>query len=166
MWNELKTPDDGAYLLALYGYFHDALLKEARFDSGCYVDHDLSIVFNDHFSGHLRCIFQRQLPNPSTIEMIFIGLQCAMLLGNENNEIYGASLELEHDWWIWSEDCGSQSPEIRARRVFWRIKDDWLGKRERYSAATNQDLDYYDPLEATVSPYPISHGRRSAGEAI
>ena len=57
-------------------------------------------------------------------------------------------------------------PEIRARRVFWRIKDDWLGKRERYSAATNQDLDYYDPLEATVSPYPICHGRRSAGEAI
>lgn len=159
MWTELKTPEDAAALLDLYGDFHDAILKEARYDSGCYVDLDLGMAFSE--ACHLRCIFQRQRLNPSTIEMIYIGLQSALFFGNELDAINSATLRLQSDGWTWSENCGSQSPQIRARRVFWRIKDDWLGKRERYSAATNQDLEYYEPLEATAG-----HGRRTRGETI
>lgn len=139
-WNELKTQKDINKLLDLFGYFHDACLKELKYISGEYVAENLSMN-PINTQRKLSVIFQRQYQSPSVIEMVFEGLIKLNLEPNDENcdgIIYGAYMGIRNDliYWADNEDFSFDEPGsctwIVANKAKWRFAGEYIGKIEAY----------------------------------
>ena len=130
MWHEIKTKDDIQSFMDVFGHFHDSCIKEINYVSGAFVDEDLSMSpVND--KRELEVIFQRQVYNPTTIEMCFCGLVKLNLepVGiNYTCEIHGAILVQKDGCFYWFD---SDIPDMEnyngtwicAKGLRWRIID-------------------------------------------
>ena len=85
-FKEIDSQNDIDELLEAYGGFHDACLVSTVFQSGAYVDDNLSMGFGEADDYVLTATFQRQW-RPKTLEMRFIGLRRFHLTGAEDNYI-------------------------------------------------------------------------------
>lgn len=69
-WNYIKTNEDIEKLMKTFGGFHDSCIKEISYISGAYVNEDLSIQPSNN-KREVKVLFERQLSNPTSIEMVF-----------------------------------------------------------------------------------------------
>ena len=60
--------------------FHDSCIVSANFQSGAFVDSEMSMHFGDALSHKLHVVFHRQW-QPKAIELCFIGLRQFHLVG-------------------------------------------------------------------------------------
>lgn len=142
MWNEILNEDDLNDFLNQFGFFHDSCIKEIKYISGAYVNQDLS-MHPINSARRIKIIFQRQYPNPSAIEMEFIGLLRLSLVPPDDNytcEIVDATMMRSDDRVYWC-DCGGlsamdmsdyQGTLICSSSVRWRAADEFMGQKEIY----------------------------------
>lgn len=143
----LTNENDIENFMKLYGYFHDSCIKELKYESGMYVNSNLSMQpIND--KRNLNIIFQRQFSTFSTIEMVFEGLVCLHLNPSSSdmdgiiNSAYmcikdGEVLWLDSDNFnkeIDSKELNKLSniTWIKAENVKYRIMDNYLGEDQIY----------------------------------
>ena len=69
-WNYIKTNEDIEKLMKTFGGFHDSCIKEISYISGAYVNEELSIQPSNN-KREVKVLFERQLSNPTSIEMVF-----------------------------------------------------------------------------------------------
>lgn len=69
-WNNIKTKDDIYKLMNVFGNFHDSCIKEIHYVSGAYVNENLEMN-SINKRRNVTVVFQRQLSNPSEIEVVF-----------------------------------------------------------------------------------------------
>ena len=142
MWNEINNENDLKNFMDMIYEFHDSCMKELKYISGAYVNENLSMKpIND--KRVLNIIFQRQINNPSVIEMEFIGLIRLDLHPLDENytcEIHDATMILKDNCIYWC-DCGGLSENdldnyegtlICASKVRWRAADEYIGPKEVY----------------------------------
>lgn len=142
MWNEINNEIDLKSFIDMYCDFHDSCIKELRYISGAYVSNDLSMYpINDQRI--LKLIIQRQLKNPSVIEMEFVGLKSFSMCPSDEKhtcEILDATMILKNNCVYWC-DCGGVSEDeldsyegtfICAEKVRWRVADEYIGPKEVY----------------------------------
>lgn len=144
-WKELKNEQDIEHFLNQFGGFHDGCLKELRYVSGQYVDHDFSL-YPINSTRNLYVIFQRQWRNPAVIEMLFEQLECLSLKPPDQNFasfISSAYMAMEDGCFVWFDNSEFQedykelynSPEttwIKAQKVKWRVAEECLGDTQVY----------------------------------
>lgn len=139
VWNLIENNNDIEYVLARFGYFYDASIKEAKHLSGSYVEKDSSMHPKDDLV-QLHIIIQTQHKEHSVIEFVFEGVERFNLVpANENydsligglllkqmNGLYYLSynkeidineLDKHSDWLTW----------LKAKSVKWREVNKYLG---------------------------------------
>jgi len=92
--------------LSSFGGFHDSCIKEFKYTSGAFVDENLS-MFPVNNQRSLKVIFQRQISNPSVVEIEFMGLQRLSIYPIDENstcEIHDATMILSDNCMYWY-DC-------------------------------------------------------------
>ena len=138
-WTRIQTAEDIAHLMAKFGYFHDACIKEIHYESGMSVDDKL---FMDPLNSkrNVSVIFQRQFRNPSAMEMRFERIEQLVLRPVDETytgEIYEADMIIENGNIIWADrrlENGLQSlmePRIswiKAESVCWRPLENCMGE--------------------------------------
>ena len=70
MWEIIHTNGEILKFMESVCYFHDSCIKEISYISGAYVNEDLSIQPSNN-KREVKVLFERQLSNPTSIEMIF-----------------------------------------------------------------------------------------------
>mgnify|MGYP000877127970 CR=1 FL=1 len=96
IWNKINNDNDIQYVLARFGYFYDACIKEAKYISGSYVDKDSSMHPMDDLN-QLHIIIQTQHKEHSVIELVFEGVERFNLVPvNENFDSLIGGLRLMH----------------------------------------------------------------------
>lgn len=148
LWNIIKNDNDIESVLARFGYFYDACIKEAKYVSGSYVAKDLKMHPIDNLK-QLHIIIQTQHKEHSVIEFVFEGVERFNLVpSNDNydsligglllkqmNGLYYLSynkdidineLDKHSDWLTW----------LKAKSVKWREVNQYLGDSIVY---TNRD---------------------------
>ena len=129
MWNEIVTEEDISKFLCLYGNFHDSCIKEIRYVSGAFVNHDFAMSpFNVQRT--VDIVFQRQHRSPSVIMLRFIGLNVLRLAPHNVNytcEIHDAKLFRQDGLYYWADSCDIGN-EIEAYEGTWVCSDkiEWL----------------------------------------
>ena len=83
-WHNIETQEDIENLMAAYGDFHDACIVSANFQTGVFVDDNMTMHFGSAEEKILSVTFQRQW-NPKTIELQFSGLRQFHLAGWQDN---------------------------------------------------------------------------------
>ncbi len=141
-WSQVATQAEADELVEIFGGFHDSILRESKFCLGAFINPNLALVVGN--KPYLRCIFQRQNLAPTVIEVVFSNVGYFQIKPDCENAIDEASVVVKEDSVVWHEGPSS----IEAESMFWRTMDAWVGKRERYSAVTPEDLSYYDPEPA------------------
>jgi hypothetical protein len=117
-YTEINTQMDIDVLMNLYGGFHDAVIIDANFKSGCYVDENLCMGFGDEQSRELVLRLHRQW-KPANIEMRFTGVRRVHIVGFMDNylpDILVCHLAFHNDLLIgcdeplivWSDNDGSK----------------------------------------------------------
>lgn len=140
VWKTVRSQKDVDCINEMFGEFHDCCLKEVCFSTGGYVSDDLSM--NVISLPIARFLFQRQMRNPSVIEMEFreiIQINIKPVEKNQGVDIIGAHLYLQNGIFFWSEkdyefhDSNKDTYTwIAARFTQWRERDDLLGKNMVY----------------------------------
>lgn len=142
MWNDIRCEQDITDLMELVYEFHDSCIKEAKYISGAYVNHDLGMhPVND--LRVLKMIIQRQFDNPSVIELEFSGLKYCRLAPDDEKfscEIHDATMLWKGNCVYWCDCGGLTEAELEryagtvvcAEKVRWRVADEYLGKKEVY----------------------------------
>ena len=139
-WTIIKSQEDVDCMNEMFGEFHDCCLKEVSFSTGGYVADNLSMnVFSFPVA---RFLFQRQMRNPSVIEVEFkdiIQINIKPVEKDQGVDIIGTHLYLEEGIFFWSEkDYEFHDSDkdkytwIAARFVRWRERDDLLGGKMVY----------------------------------
>ena len=157
-WTQVLDQAGADELLRLFNQFQDSILRECKYCSGTYVDSELYLHLGRQ--PFLRCLFQRQWTDPISVELVFGELRALRLTPDPDNPIELARLQVESERIIWSE--GSENL-VESRVMHWRVVDDWVGLRERYSAVSETDLNYYDSEPAEDES---RHYRRSPGRSL
>lgn len=140
VWKRVRSQEDVDCMNETFGEFHDCCLKEVSFSTGGYVSEDLSM--NVIGFPTARFLFQRQMRNPSVIEIEFrdiIQINIKPVEKNQGVDIIGAHLYLQDDIFFWSEKDyefhdGNKDTYtwIAARFTQWRERDDLLGSQMVY----------------------------------
>jgi hypothetical protein len=143
-WNVIETEEQAHEFNKMYGYFNDSFIKEARYESGNYLNEKLEeIAYIEH---KLYIIFQRTEPELSSIEMVFEGLERMSFIplplncipyynyakiGIWNSKVYFNVWEYfdpvipEH----WNE---VEQTMVLAQKIRWRIAEEYIGKDRNY----------------------------------
>jgi hypothetical protein len=140
-WQSLSTSDQLSDLLALFGNFHDACIRELHVVTGHYVDEALSMHVD--WRTTIRMLIQRQFAAPSAIELRFeevVEMRICPPPPDFVAIIFGAAFFLENGIFYWSDNSAwrplapgdGESTWVAARKLFWRDASDWLGPRLRY----------------------------------
>lgn len=140
IWTPITSEADIERLLNLFGGFHDGCLREAHIWTETYVEENLSMFCPGHLDTRVRLLIQRQVANPSAIEMLFeqvIGFHMAPTPDNYDSIIYGATLEVVDGVFFWSDGASWISVDegttwIRAKGLSWRDASEWMGDQLRY----------------------------------
>lgn len=83
-WHKIKTQEDIALLMDIYGNFHDSCIVSMNYHSGAFVDDDRTLYYGDENNRRLSVIFQCQW-KPRTIELEFSGLRQMHIVGWQDN---------------------------------------------------------------------------------
>ncbi|MDO4630054.1 MAG: hypothetical protein Q4C70_12810 [Planctomycetia bacterium] len=140
-WFRIHSENGIQPLLWLMNGFHDTCVKEIWYDSGAYVNQDLS-MFPYNSRANLHLIIQGQWENPSTIELVFEEVSRFVLEpipgDDEMCDIFDASMFLENGFFHWCDTDGYRDYAhlrdsigvtwVRAPRVRWREVDRFLGQ--------------------------------------
>lgn len=144
MWHDICSEQDIADLMELVYDFHDSCIKEVKYVSGAYVNHDLDMhPVND--LRILKMIIQRQFNNPSVIEFEFSGLKYFHLMPYDERytcEIQDVTMLWKDDCVFWC-DCGGltegelerfSGTVVCAEKARWRAVNEYLGEKEVYKS--------------------------------
>lgn len=143
MWNEIMCQYDLDKFLSSFGGFHDSCIKEFKYTSGAFVDENLS-MFPVNNQRSLKVIFQRQISNPSVVEIEFMGLQRLSIYPIDEKstcEIHDATMILSDNCMYWY-DCERLAEKdlsnykgtlICASKVRWRVAEEHIGQKEIYT---------------------------------
>lgn len=129
--------------------FHDSCIKEMRYESGMWVNEDLSMMPLNSLR-NLYVVFQTQWKDCPSIEMLFEEVEWLNLRPvspEYSGNLYGADIFFEDGLIVWygsGEFTESQIERyqyndvtwIKAHRAKWR-KTDYLGEQQVY---VNRDL--------------------------
>ncbi len=139
-WNRVTSQEDVNYLNEVFGNFHDSCLKEICFSTGGYVSDNLSM--NVISLPIARFLFQRQMKNPSVIEMEFkeiIQINIKPVEKDYGVDIISTHLYLKNGIFFWSENDYEFHENdkdmytwIAARFVQWRVRNEFLGSKMIY----------------------------------
>ena len=142
MWQTISTNDEILKFMESVCYFHDSCIKEISYNSGAYVNEDLSMhPLNDCRT--LRVVIQRQFETDSMIEMEFEGLKHLKLFPVDESytcEICESTLTLKDGNFYWY-DCSELSESdlvnyegtlICASRLRWRSIENHMGNKVFY----------------------------------
>ena len=145
MWNEIVDEKDIQDFMNKVVFFHDSCIKEMRYNSGAYVDDNLSMYpIND--KRILNVIIQRQFEELSMIELQFIGLKKLYLFPANHNytcEILDSKMFIKDEIIFWC-DCDIISESdlderegtlISASKLRWREIQNKMGQEEFYVAS-------------------------------
>ena len=86
-WKKINSENDINDLLKTFGGFHDGVLREMHLWNDYYVDEDLSMDSGDGML-NAKVLFQRQGKEPSTIEMLFWGVNKINIISTPPNHWY------------------------------------------------------------------------------
>jgi len=143
MWNEIFTEEDISNLMGLFGDFHDSCIKEIRYVSGAFVNHNLSMnpVNNMRM---VDMVVQRQYRNPMAIVIRFTGVKMLHLAPHDDKytcEIHGASMFIKNENIYWADCCEAineiesyDGTWICADKAQWRIIDECIGSNNVFDA--------------------------------
>lgn len=138
-WKEINSEYDIEELLTTFGGFHDGVLREMHFWNDYYVDEDLRMFSKDGML-NAKVLFQRQERNPSTIEMLFLGIDKINIVSTPPDYwymIFDATLIYKDGLYYWAEignwQIGDNSVTwISSKYIKWRSVDNGLGSKLRY----------------------------------
>ncbi len=136
-WKEIYNDQDIDSLLNLYGFFHDACLREVHIVTRESVTKDLTMKFDGELIATL--LFQRQYRNPSVIELRFEDVKQFNFNPPEPNYdsvIYDATFKKIDNLFYWASEENWQIGDndavwISGKRVFWRERSDLIGQVNR-----------------------------------
>ena len=122
-WKEINSENDINDLLKTFGGFHDGVLREMHLWNDYYVGEDLSMNSGDGML-NAKVLFQRQWEKPSTIEMLFLGVNNINIISTPLNYwymIFDTTLVYKDGLYYWAE-VGDWERSI----------DGWLGSKLIY----------------------------------
>lgn len=134
-WKILMTNGDVREFNAMFGNFHDSCLKEMSYATGGYVSTDLEM--NVESLPIARYLFQRQMKEPSVVELEFreiLQMNIVPVGNDEGVDIIHTHLYFEDGIFFLSEkdyefeERKSDSTWIAAKYARWRVRDDLLGE--------------------------------------
>jgi hypothetical protein len=146
IWNSISSQSDIENLLKIFSYFHDTCLHEAHIWTEHWVSPDLSMHCSGELDTRIRLLVQRQLKNPSAVELSFEQVVTFHLQPSPQNcdsIILGATMLLDNGIFYWADTIGwkytadsrDSSTWIAARKIAWRDVSDWMGADLRYGSA-------------------------------
>lgn len=149
-WKEIHTEKDIEDLLNIFGGFHDGVLREMHLWNDYYVDKDLSMCSGNRML-NAKVLFQRQLENPSVIEMLFLGIDKINIVSTPLNcwyMIFDATLTYRDGLYYWAEagnwEIGDDTVIwMSAKSIQWRSVDGWLGSKLRYGSCEETIKGYF-----------------------
>lgn len=148
-WKDIKTQSEADALLSIFGYFHDACIRELHMWTEHWVSENLSMACNGDLDTKIRILIQRQFENPSSIELLFEEVERFNLVPSPENYdsiIYEAVLLVKEDGIYWSpeDDWSLESSDrdectwLKARQLKWR-EVNWLGEQLHYGPKEEHD---------------------------
>ena len=138
VWNLIENNNDIEYVLARFGYFYDACIKEAKYLSGSYVEKDSSMHPKDDLV-QLHIIIQTQHKEHSVIEFVFEGVERFNLATNEDYDSIISGIQLKqidgHIYFSNSADVPTDELDknskwltwIKAKSLKWREINKYIG---------------------------------------
>lgn len=149
-WNKLNDRIEVERFMEHFGRFHDSCLKELYMWTETSVDEEFSMRMSIELDSCVRVLFQRQVPEPSAIELLFKGVsQFHIVPGAEgyNSIILGAKLMFKEEFFYWAADEEWQIDQpflrpiswISAKELFWRDVSSWMGEKQRYGLLKGED---------------------------
>lgn len=79
-WCNIEKQEDIDLLMSTYGDFHDACITSLNYQSGVFVDDDMTMHFGGAEEQIVSVIFHRQW-NPKAMELQFLGMRQMHLVG-------------------------------------------------------------------------------------
>ncbi|WP_282020939.1 hypothetical protein [Planomicrobium okeanokoites] len=149
-WNKISNQTDIEILMENFGGFHDSCLKELYLWTNTFVDEDFSMSISLGLDTCVRALFQRQVSDPSAIELVFKGVTQFHMTPSARGQdsiIFGAKLLVKDGLFYWAGDEEWQpdhsflSPVswISARELHWRDASSWMGEEQRYGRMKNEE---------------------------
>ena len=136
-WNNVISQKDIETLMKIFDNFEDSFIVKAFFDSGNYIDDNLTGYEYD--TNNLHILFQRQDKNPFSIEIMFemtkrINCFLSGVIGDGSfgADILYAKVDKDDEYFYWTtwKDFDPYNSEhlkyndfnlIQAKKVKWRI---------------------------------------------
>jgi hypothetical protein len=136
VWHDVKTNDDVLELMETFGHFHDSCIKELHYQSGTFVNRDLTMTMINQ--PVLTILFQRMWENPSVVEMEFseiIEFHLKPVEKQYTTDIPGAKLYLDDEIFYWADwDNWDKNSEykntatwVSAKAVKWCTREEFIG---------------------------------------
>ena len=122
-YHEITTQEEMDRLLDSMAGFHDSMTKEVHLINRGSVEPDGGMFMTHRLDAQV--LLQTQAPPPRAAELVFIGIQEIRM--EPPGEYFSATGTVERDLSI--RMSFDRSFEIRARRLFYRMRPDWLGSR-------------------------------------
>lgn len=148
-WNKLTDQIDIENFMELFGGFHDSCFKELHMWNKTFVDDDFSMSMSFELDTCVRVLFQRQVSEPSAIELLFKGVTQFHVIPRAKGQdsiIYGAKLMFKDGLFYWAENEEWQIHQpflhpiswISAKELLWRDVSLWMGEEQRYGVLENE----------------------------
>lgn len=146
-WNLIKDEKDVNELMEFFHGFHDSCIKELKYISGAYVGDNCG-MFPYNKIADLSVIFQTQIPDVPTIEVLFQGVSKFNLRPEDPQiyscELFGANIEKIGNYYYWSNEPGKFDPQdysdeitwVSCKNIKWRKIPDCFGGNEIYKSIT------------------------------
>ena len=154
MWKNIDTEQELMEFLEIYS-FHDCCLKELRYVSGAFVNHNLGMSPINN-KRKLYVIFQRQFESNAVVEIEFSGLENLNLRPNDENytcEILDTAFFFENGKIYWGDSNWFKEQRelydgtwLCAQKARWRIADEYIGSDEVYCAIKEVNNDVKNNL--------------------
>lgn len=149
-WIKLNDPIDIENFMDLFGGFHDSCLKELYMWTETFVDKEFSMGMSIELDTCVRVLFQRQVPDPSAIELFFKRVTHFHMhprAEGQDSIIYGAKLLLKEGQFYWAEDEEWDIDQpfsfpiswISAKELYWRDVSSWMGEEQRYGVLRDEE---------------------------
>ena len=142
MWKDICTDDQLHLFLNRFRFFHDSCLKELKYQSGAYVNSDLS-MYPINNCRTLSVIIQRQDAEIPMVELQFEGLKYLNLFPVDESftcEILASTMFFKDGLVYWCDH--RDFPEIKleqlegivvcASGLRWRVIDNHMGATDFY----------------------------------
>jgi hypothetical protein len=144
VWSIIENEEQATAFNKMYNYFCDSFIKEARYESGNYLNEKLEEV--NYIEHKLFIIFQRTEPILSSIEMVFEGVERLSYIPIPQHFIQYYEYAQIGIWNgkvyfnVW-QDFNPAIPEhwnepeqtmVLADKLKWRVADEYIGKERNY----------------------------------